>query len=229
MLQTHSLSSELQLSRPCGQRGVSTHLHEGGETLVLLLPGFDELQGEGLVTAESAHCFLDLLLLSTTELENNKPEDLWACGSFITQKRPTTTATRYEQNMSPYPRQQLIPYVVDDRRLVLLAYRCHLICYLPWNFKQQMPWSETWRFIGIKNDWKKTYCATGRFPPGWWICSWCQQGAVYCLGWASGRRHGPGHSACVHGLAPCRRVLRTRQIELLQKQTKTALSMHCAR
>lgn len=75
-LQTQSLSSELQLSRPCGQRGASTHLHEGGETLVLLLPGFDELQGEGLVTAESAHCLLDLLLLSTTELENNKPEDL---------------------------------------------------------------------------------------------------------------------------------------------------------
>lgn len=73
--QTPSLSSELQLSRPCGQRGVSTHLHEGGETLVLLLPGFDELQGKGLVTAESAHCLLDLLLLSTTELENNKTED----------------------------------------------------------------------------------------------------------------------------------------------------------
>lgn len=76
MLQTQSLSSELQLSQPCSQRGVSTHLHEGGETLVLLLPRFDELQSKGLVTAESAHCLLDLLLLSTTELENNKPEDL---------------------------------------------------------------------------------------------------------------------------------------------------------
>lgn len=64
-------------------------------------------------------------------------------GSLITQRRPTTTATGYKQNTRPYPRQQLISYVVDDRRLVLLAYRCHLIRYPHWNLKEQMPWWDT--------------------------------------------------------------------------------------
>lgn len=126
----------LQLSLPYSQQGVSTHLHEGGETLVLLLPGFDKLQGKGLVTAESAHCLLDLLLLSIAELENNKPEDTWVSGSLITQTGPTTS---YQQNTSPYPRQQLVSYVVNHRRLVLLANRCHLIHNSHLNLKEQMP------------------------------------------------------------------------------------------
>lgn len=153
----------------------------------------------------------------------------WVVESLITQRRPTTMATGYKQNMMSYPRQQLISYVVDDWRLVLLAYRCHLIRYPHWNLKKQMPW---WDMCGDLSEenvfWKKTYYAIGWFPPGWWICSWCQQGAVCFLGWVSGRRHCLGPSTCVHGLAPCRTVLRASEgyLKCLNTTTTTVPKHH---
>lgn len=48
---------------------LSWYLDEGGEARVFLLLGFDDLQGEGLVTAEGAHRLLDLLLLGSAELQ----------------------------------------------------------------------------------------------------------------------------------------------------------------
>lgn len=75
----------------------------------------------------------------------------WVVESLITQRRPTTTATGYKQNTRPYPRQHLISYAVDDRQLVLLSYRGHLICYPHWNLKDQMPWWDNmWQFIWRK-------------------------------------------------------------------------------
>jgi hypothetical protein len=61
-----------------------SYLHKGGEALVLLLPGLDEFQGEGLVTAEGAHRPLDLLLLAITELHMHTQKDMVTCAKTHT-------------------------------------------------------------------------------------------------------------------------------------------------
>lgn len=44
-------------------------MHEGEETLVLLLSALDELQSKGLVATEGAYCMLHLFLPFSAELE----------------------------------------------------------------------------------------------------------------------------------------------------------------
>lgn len=200
-----------QLLWPCGEKGVLTHLHEGGETLVLLLPGFDELQGEGLVTAESAHCLLDLLLLSSTELENSKPEDLLVGGweSYHPEKT-------YYNSHRIQAKHKALPKTATHLlcgRWPTTRSSCVSLSFDPLSsLKFKRSDAMIRHFCGDLSEenvfWKKTYHATEWFPPGWWICSWCQQRAVCFLGWVSGRRHCLGPSTCGHGLAPCRTVLR---------------------
>lgn len=54
------------------QHKSASDLHEGSESLILLLPALYKLQSEGLVTAEGSYCPLDLLLLCSAELQSRK-------------------------------------------------------------------------------------------------------------------------------------------------------------